>query len=212
MPSINFLDIRLINIPIIAVVRAALVYGDDKLLKSFKETNLSKYKDIIIKKLPGECDDIEWDKPLAERRQKDEIVKDTIAKTNLFSLLKGMGTNQKRGKESPIVLGQYLHLRDKTHETDLHRFIGKALEAVLKYHQLPNFINVEVEKPLVQGTTSPVPDIKVNTKTDTYALEFHFTKFQATSSIIARYAVRDVIGKYIRDLDYLRSQLDNIKP
>lgn len=213
VPTINFLDIRLINIPIRTVVTAALVYGNDELLDSFKNTKFSKYKDEIMKRLPGECDDFDWEQPLAERRQKEENVRNSIAGTNLFYLLRKMPAQaQKGGKsESPLVLGQYLHLRDNAHESILHGFIGKALQAALKHHQFSEF-DIEVEKPLVQGTTSPIPDVKIDTQTETYALEFHFTRNQYTSSEMAKYAMRSVIEKYIRDLAYLKSQLDNINP
>ncbi|BAQ59713.1 hypothetical protein GM3708_118 [Geminocystis sp. NIES-3708] len=213
VPALNFLDIRLINMPIITVVTAALVYGDDKLLESFRKTKFSAYKDVIMKKLPGECNSFDWNQPLAERRQKEENVRNSIAGTNLFYLLRGMSAKKRSGKtESPKILGQYLHLREKVHESTLHEFMAKALKVALEYHQFQGLIDIEFEKPLVQGTTAPKPDIKINTISDTYALEFHFTKQQYTTSEITRYALRDVIEKYMRDLEYLRSQLDNIKP
>jgi hypothetical protein len=110
VPAVNFLDIRLINIPMIAVVNAALLYGEEKLLDSFKNTTFAQYKDTITKKLPGECDDFVWDQPLAERRQKEQNVRNSIANTNLFALLRGMQATPKCGNlESPRVLCQFFH-------------------------------------------------------------------------------------------------------
>ena len=46
--TINLLDMRLINLPIITVVNAALTYGDKNLLQSFKKARLQDYKDEIL--------------------------------------------------------------------------------------------------------------------------------------------------------------------
>lgn len=45
--TINFLDVWLINFPIISTVKAALVYGDERLLQSFKDARLEDYRVMI---------------------------------------------------------------------------------------------------------------------------------------------------------------------
>lgn len=44
--SLNFLDVRFINFPIITLVTAALTYGDEKLLETFKRTKISAYRPV----------------------------------------------------------------------------------------------------------------------------------------------------------------------
>lgn len=210
--TIDYLDVRLINFPIISVVTAALAYGDDKLLESFKNTKLKVYKEEILKKIPDA--DADWEKPLAERRLQERIVRDSLGKSNLYLLLRGMSAEQQKGgnSESAKVLAQYWHLRQHANEAQLHRCIGSAYKDLLEYLQFPGFHgDVETEMPFVQGQTDPVPDVTIHTDTDTYALEFHFFQKQFQSSEVSRYAVRNVIEKYMRALPHLNSLLETIQ-
>ncbi len=210
----NYLDIRLINFPIITVVTSALVYGDEDLLQSFKDARLNDYREQIPEEM--RIGSVDWEQPLAKRRLQVQNAIDSMERSNLFRLLKGMSAEpQKGGKpESALGLAQYLHLRHKTedNESHLHYYVGCALRDSLKYHQFPGLIGdgVETEEPLVEGQLSPKPDITVHTETDTYALEFHFTKQQITSSQVSTYALKNVIDKYMIGLPYLNSQLENL--
>lgn len=208
--TIDFLDVRLINLPIITVVTAALTYGNDELLESFKNTQIKAYKDEIIKKISDATTD--WNQSLAERRLQEKNAKDSIGRSNLFFLLRGMPAEQQKGgnSESIKVLAQYLHLRSKANEAHLHYCLGKALEDLLEYHQFPGYIGIETETPMVQGQTDPVPDITIHTDTDTYALEFHFFQKQFASSEISRYTVHNVIEKYMKSLPHLNSILESM--
>jgi hypothetical protein len=209
--TIDFLDVRLINLPIITVVTAALTYGRDELLESFKNTKLKAYKEEILKKIPDAT--AEWDQPLAERRLQEKNARDSLGRSNLFLLLRGNPAEQQKGgnSESIKVLAQYLHLRLKASEGHLHYCLGCALKDLLEYNQIPGFSgDVETETPLVPNQTDPVPDISIHTDTDTYALEFHFFQKQFASSEVSRYAVKDVIAKYMRSLPHLNSILDTI--
>jgi hypothetical protein len=210
--SINLLDIRLINLPIITVVTAALTYGDERLLQSFKKARLEDYKDEILKEMPGVV--VDWNQPLAERRLQVQNARDSLERSNLFFLLRGTPAEpQKGGKsESVNVLAQYLHLRKETHESELHFFVGCALRDLLKYRQFPGLIGVQTEEPFLPGRTDPVPDITIRNDEDNYALEFHFMRKQFTSSEIARYSLKNVIEKYMRGLPYLSSILETINP
>jgi len=109
------------------------------------------------------------------------------------------------------VLGQYLHLREVANESQLHLYIGQALQDLLEHTRFPSFKGVETEKPLVRNQKDPVPDIAVHTDKDIYALEFHFMRKQITSSEVSRYALMRVIDKYMKSLPYLSSQLDKIR-
>ncbi len=208
--TVDYLDIRLINMPIITAVTAALTYGKDELIQSFKDTRLKDYKDEILKEMPGI--EIDWEQRLAERRLQVQNARDSIGRTNLFFLLRGMPAEQQKGlAESVKVFAQYLHLRRKSNEAHLHYCLGCALKDLLQYHQFSGFDEVVTEIPLVPGYTDPVPDITLSTDRDTYALEFHFFQKQFTSSEIQRYAVKDIIAKYMRALPHLNSILETIQ-
>jgi|GEM_PF-2676109 len=210
--TIDYLDVRLINFPIITVVTAALAYGDDKLLESFKNTKLKVYKDEILKKMPGAIAD--WEQPLAERRLQEKNAKDSLGRTNLFLLLRGMPAEPQKGgsSESVKVLAQYWHLRQNANEQQLHYCIGCTLKDLLEYHQFPGFHgDVETETPFVPGQSDPIPDVTLHTDMDTYALEFHFFQKQFQSSEVSRYAVHNIIEKYMKGLPHLNSILETIK-
>lgn len=212
--TIDFLDVRLINFPIITLVTSALVYGRENLLKSFKETSYEQYKDEIIRHLPDAKDWDQWSQSLASRRLQPQNARDSLERTNLFLLLRGMHAEQKRGglSESINVLAQYLHLRDHSSESDLHYYVGRALEDLLRHHQFPGLIGsgVQTEIPLILGRKDPQPDVSVHTESDTYALEFHFLRKQITSSEVTRYALENVISKYMRALPYLSAVLNTM--
>ena len=205
--TINFLDIRLVNLPITTVVTAALVYGDESLLQSFKDAQLNDYRESIPDEMRVQVSD--WSQQLSARRLQTKNARDSMERANLFRLLRGMPAEPQKGgvPESPKLLAQYLHLRKKANERELHYYLGCTLNDLLQYHQFPGFIGIETEEPLIQGESSPVPDITVHTKTDVYALELHFRKQQIASSQVARYALRNVIEKYMKGLSHLRSQL-----
>jgi hypothetical protein len=207
----NFLDVRLINMPTITTVTAALAFCDDQLLQSFKSTKLSEYHELITGELGAL--DIDWDQQLAERRLQAKTAMESLERTNLFRLLRGLPAEEQRGgvPETPKLIAQYRHLREKSSERDLHYYIGRALQALLEYHQFPGFIGVETETKIVWSEASPVPDITIHTETDIYALEFHFLKKQITSSEMARYALTKVIEKYMKGLPHLRTLLDTIE-
>jgi hypothetical protein len=209
--TVNFLDVRLINMPTITTVAAALAFGDNKLLQSFKNTNLSIYKQLITDELGSV--DIDWSQPLAERRLQAKNAIESIERTNLFRLLRGLPAEEQRGgiPETPKLIAQYRHLRDNASETELHLYLGKALQGLLEYHQFPGFVGVETEQPFVSHEPSPIPDIIVHTDTDIYALEFHFLRKQITSSEMARYALTKVIEKYMKGLSHLSSLLSTIE-
>ena len=210
--TVNFLDVRLINFPIITAVTAALTYGDDELIKSFKQTKFSKYRSEMEKELQVESD-FDWEKPLAERRQQVQNARSSLERTNLFRLLQGTPAEKTKGKPEANAYAQYLHLRDIASESDIHYYIGCCLRDLLKYRQFSILMDegVETEEPLISGQTDPVPDVTIHTETDIYALEFHFTRPQITSSEMARYATENVISKYMKSLPYLKSVLDTIQ-
>lgn len=215
--TINLLDVRLINLPIITVVTAALTYGDESLLQSFKTTPLEKYRSEILEGLFPTLEempatDIDWSQPLAERRLQIKNARESLERTNLFLLLRGTPAEPQKGKsESVKVFAQYLHLRQIAHESDLHFFMGSALRDLLTYRQFPGIIGVETEQPFISGRTDPIPDVTIRADADNYALEFHFMRKQFTSSEIARYALKNVIEKNMRSLPYLSSLLDSIQ-
>ncbi|HEY0739298.1 MAG TPA: hypothetical protein VGD69_30530 [Herpetosiphonaceae bacterium] len=206
----NFLDVRLINMPIITTVTAALTYGSDKLLESFKHTSLAKYRDYLTEEL-GQLN-IDWDQVLSERRLQVRNANDSMERTNLFRLLRGLAAEEQRGgnTDTPKLLAQYRHLRDHTSESELHLYIGQTLQALLEYHQFPGFVGVETETRFVPDEPSPVPDVVIHTETDIYALEFHFLRKQIVSSEMSRYALTKVIEKYIKGLSHLSSLLNSI--
>lgn len=210
--SLNFLDVRLINFPIITVVTAALTYGEPEIIESFKRTTIAQYKDKIIRELPIP-DNFNWDISLADRRLQVQNARDSIERSNLFFLLREMPAARLKGGniESVKVLAQYLHLREIASESKLHLYIGQALRDLLEHNRYTGLVGVETEKPLVKGQTDPVPDITVHTDNDIYALEFHFMRRQITPSEISRYALTRVIEKYMKSLPYLSSQLDKIR-
>lgn len=220
--TINYLDVRLINFPISTLVTAAMTYCDDDLLQSFKETRYVDYRDSVPKEMLFLAEETEetdkgkekfdWNQPLVERRLQVQNARDSIAKTNLFFLLRGMPAEQQRGgkPESLSSYIKYLHLREKVHEEELHYYIGCALRDALDHFNFPDLIGVENETPIIRGESSPEPDITVHTSSDVYALEFHFRKVQIAPSEASRYAVKNVIDKYMKGLSYLRSFLATI--
>lgn len=209
--TVNFLDVRLINMPIITTVAAALAYGDDLLLHSFKETPLSNYRDYITTEMGTTTAD--WNKSLSKRRLQSKNAIESLERTNLFRLLRGLPAEEQRGgvPESAIGIAQYRHLRDNTSENELHYYLGKALQDLLEYHQFPGFVGVETESHFVPDEASPIPDITIHTETDIYALEFHFLRKQITSSEMSRYALTNVIEKYMKGLSHLSSLLNTIE-
>lgn len=208
--SVNFLDVRLINLPITSVVAAALAYGDDELIETFKQAHIDDYRQHIPEYI--QTSDVNWGDTLVKRRLQAQNARDSIGRSNLALLLKGMSAEQQRGGnlESVLPLAQYLHLREHASESELHFYIGTALEDTLRYQQFAGFIGVETEEPLVRGQVQPQPDVIVHTETDVYALEFHFLRQQATASEVARYATQNVIDKYMKSLPHLKSMLESI--
>ncbi|MFN8476142.1 MAG: hypothetical protein U0822_28490 [Anaerolineae bacterium] len=208
--AINFLDVRLINFPITTVVTAALAYGTDKLIDSFKTATLEAYKPRIARDMPGA--DVDWSQPLAERKLQTQNARESMERTNLFRLLRNMAAEPQKGgnAESPNMVAQYWHLIDNAHPQHLHYYVGSAIKDLMMHNQFQGFLGVATETPVVEGQNHPVPDISVYTESAIYALEFHFTKRQATPSEIARYAVRNVVEKYMRGIPYLSSQLETI--
>lgn len=211
--TINFLDVRLINFPIISAVTAALVYGDEQLLQSFKKARLRDYKDMIPAEMQLGISKQDWGLPLVARKQTPQNARDSLARTNLFLLLRGMpAEEQKGGKlESVNMLAQYLHLRNHASESDIHYYIGCALQDLLASHQFSGLLGVETEQVFVPGQSDPIPDITVHTETDVYALEFHFLRKQVASSEIQNYALKNVIDKYMKGVPHLRSLLETIE-
>jgi len=217
--TINYLDIRLINFPISTLVTAAMTYCDDKLLQSFKETYYRDYRDkvpqemlFLSEKSDKEQEKFDWNQPLVERRLQVQNARDSIAKTNLFFLLRGMPAEQQKGgrPESLNSYIKYLHLRNCVSEEELHYYIGCALRDTLEHYNFPELIGIENETSIVRGESSPEPDATVHTKSDIYALEFHFRRKQIAPSEASRYAVKNVIEKYMKGLSYLRSILATI--
>lgn len=214
--TINFLDVRVINLPITTVVAAALAHGNQALLNSFKETRFESFRAQLEAEVSTEkLRDFDWSQPLVDRRLGSQNARDSLERTNLWLLLRSLPAGpQKGGKtESINVLAQYLHLRDVTNESELHYYVGCTLRDLLKHNQFSGLIGdgVETETPMIPGQTDPVPDITVHTDSDTYALEFHFSRKQFASSEIARYALDNVIEKYMRSMPHLRAALENIE-
>lgn len=209
LATLNFLDVRIINFPIITAVTSALAYGKNTLLDSFKSTAFETYKDEIEKAGFTLEEDIQWDELLADRRQQKQNAISSVERTNLFLLLKGMPASGQKGFRPEAIkeYAQYLHLRDHANESEIHLYIAKALQGLLEKHQFPGFLGVATEKPLIDGQSSPIPDITIYTEKDVYALEVHFFRKQFTTSEISRYALNRVIRKYMRGLPHLSSQL-----
>lgn len=205
--TVNFLDIRLINLPITTVVTAALAYGDNNLIESFKRTTLEVYKDQIPEEMQPQVTD--WKQSLYNRRLQIQNARDSMESTNLFRLLRGMPAEQMKGgnRESPQALARYLHLRNEVPEEHLHYYIGCTLRDTFLYHRVSGYIDVATEYSLVPNQTSPVPDVTVYTDNNIYALECHFRQTPIASSEVSRYALRSVLEKYMRDLPHLSSQL-----
>ncbi len=211
--TINFLDVRLMNFPIISAVTAALVYGDEQLLQSFKKAHLRDYRDAIPAAMQVGISEETWGQQLAARKLQPQNARDSLARSNLFLLLRGMPAEEQKGGnlESVNVLAQYLHLRDHASESDIHFYIGCALQDLLESHQFPGLLGVETEQVFVPGQSDPVPDIMIHTESEVYALEFHFLRKQVASSEIQRYALKNVIDKYMKGVPHLRSLLETIE-
>lgn len=213
--TLNFLDIRLINFSITAVVSAVLAYGDADVVDSFKKAKIEDYKDDIPEEmLTG---DVKLDLELVERRLQVQNVRASLEKSNLFYLLRGVPAVPSRGgnQEQTRTLAQYIHLVKNVSITEIHYCIGRALDELLRYYQFPGYVGIETETPLITNQSDPRPDVTIHTDTDIYALEFHFFSKQFTSSEVSRYTLRGVVDKYIKSLPYLNSQLvqayDNLK-
>ncbi|MGB3312020.1 MAG: hypothetical protein WBG32_18395 [Nodosilinea sp.] len=229
--TINYLDVRLINLPISTLVTAALTYCDDEILQSFKDTSYSQYRDKIPQEMiylvdrnsPIKSDEpiygaagdnsFDWNQPLTARRLQVQNARDSIQRTNLFYLLRGMPAEEQKGGQPESVYSyiRYLHLREKVSEERLHLYIGLALKEALENYGFQDLIGVETEAPIVRGESSPQPDITIHTEREIYALEFHFRQTQITPSEAARYSIKNVVRKYMENLSYLRSMLDRIE-
>lgn len=216
--TISLLDIRIINLPIVTVVTTALTFGDTNLLQSFKTTKLEAYKAEILKEFPNEVpEDADkqrewWNQSLAGRRFQLQNARDSLERTNLYYLLRGMpAREQKRLPESAKLYAQYLHLRKQTNARELHGLLGQALMASLKDNRFPGLISIPIETPFIDGQTDPVPDVTIRTETDNYLLEFNFMQKRITPSEMARYTLRECIEKYMRGLPYLVSVLKDIR-
>ncbi len=125
--TLNRLDVRLINLPIVTVVVAALASNNSELLRSFKSMTLRKYRDELLREFPqlAQEDDKWWDAVLSRRKEQKQNARLSLERTNLYSLLKGSPARGRTGLlESPITYTQYLHLRSLTHERELHHFLG----------------------------------------------------------------------------------------
>jgi hypothetical protein len=205
--TINFLDIRLINFSITAVVSAVLAYGDPETIESFKRAKIEDYKVDIPEEMLA--NDVKLDQTLLERRFQVQNVRSSLEKSNLFYLLRGMPAVPSRGgnQEQLRTLAQYIHLLKNVSLTEVHFCIGSALDELLRYYQFPGYIGIETETPLLSTQSDPRPDITIHTESDIYALEFHFFSKQFTSSEVSRYTLRSVVDKYIKSLPYLTSQL-----
>lgn len=205
--TINVLDVRLINFSITSTVACVLAYGDGTYIESFKSKTIQDYADSM----PSEVLlNAQLNTPLLERRQKTQNARLSVEQSNLFLLLRDMPALGARGgqSEQAKTLAQYLHLMNTVPVQHIHTCIGLALEELLNYIKYPGFIGVETETPLVEAQSDPQPDITIHTKTDVYALEFHFFSKQFTSSEISRYVLQSVLAKYMKSLPYLSSQLD----
>ncbi len=208
--AVRFLDVRLVNISVVTLVTAALTYGDDNLINSFKQTNLYEYRDEIEREFGKLA--LPWDESLIERAQKEENARISMEGSNLYALLRATPASSQRGSDTDNakVYARYLHLRkivgDNT--SKLHYYLGLALDNLMKYSQYPDFIGVETEEPLIPGQIEPKPDITLHTENDIYIIELHFTRDQITPSEVRRYAIERVVPKYIRGLSYINSQLE----
>jgi energy-coupling factor transporter ATP-binding protein EcfA2 len=205
--ALNFLDVRVINLPITTVVTSALTYADEELLRSFKSAVLSDYREQIVRE---NLDVDNWAQPLSERRLQDKNARDSLARTNLYRLLRNMPSEPQKGGayEQALLLAQYLHLLENTSESERHYYLGKAFDDLLRYHQLSGFIGVETEEPLIDGQREPQPDITIHTNTDVYALELHFQRKQIAASEARRYVINKITAGYMRSLRHVSSQLD----
>jgi hypothetical protein len=228
--TLNFLDIRVVNLPIVTMINAALAFGDEELLNSFKTTPLREYRKDIPEemwrrdekierknKAPSGDDDFDdvfdWDEPLNKRRRQSDNVRDSLRSSNLFFLLRNMpGQGQKGGnKETSKQLAQFLHLMDKhPNPLDLHYYIGMGLKDLLTTENFPGYLTVGTETPYIQNRRSPVPDVAIYTEECDYLLEFHFSKRSLSSSELARYVIQSVIQKYMDELPVLKSLLEKI--
>lgn len=209
--AVNYLDLRLVNLPITTVVSAALAYGDDDLLQSFKDTSLEDYRSRIPDDMKTE--EIDWTRRLSSRRLQAMNARDSMEGSNLARLLRGMPAEQLKGgnAESVLTLAQYLHLREKANEKQLHYYLGMTLRDLLAYQRVPGYRDVGTETPLVSGQVSPQPDITVYFDSDVYALELHFLRKQIVASEIQTYTLKNVLEKYMRDLPHLQSQLQTLE-
>lgn len=212
--TLKHLDVRLINVPIVTVVAAALASNNNELLKSFKTTPLEKYQSELLREFPQLAQEEPnwWESPLTERKEQIQNARLSLERTNLYSLLRGSPAKGKSGlPESPLTYAQYLHLRQHASEREMHHYIGDVLHSLLKYNPFPGLKGVEIETRFIPEASDPVPDITIRTDTDNYLLEFHFMQKQISASEIARYALKNVISKYQRSLPYLASLLKEIK-
>lgn len=207
--AVRFLDVRLVNLSVVTLVTAALTYGDDNLINSFKQTRLKNYRQEIEKEF-GKLD-LPWEDALIERAQKEENARISMEGSNLYALLRDTPADSQRGSDTDNakVYARYLHLRKVVGDniSQLHYFLGLTLDNLLKYSQFPNFVGTETEEPLIPGQVEPKPDIIVHTESDVYAIELHFTRDQITPSEVRRYAIERVIPKYIRGIPYISAQL-----
>lgn len=209
--AINFLDLRVINLPITTVVSAALAYGDPHLLQSFKDATLGDYREQIPVEMKTE--EVEWNRQLSLRRLQAMNARDSMEGSNLYRLLRGMPAEPLKGgnAESVLTLAQYLHLRHMTTEKQLHYYLGMTLKDLLGYQRVSGYRDVGTETPLVNGQISPQPDITVFTDSDIFALELHFLRKQIVASEIQNYTLKNVLEKYMRDLPHLQSQLQTLE-
>jgi len=215
--AVNFLDVRLINFSITNLVTAVLAYGDEDILDSFKNARLKDYKDAIAPEIiyAEEVNkSIQWDSPLASRRLQKQNAQDSIKRSNLFNLLLSKSSDGQKGgnTESILSIAQYLHLRDYTEgrESELHYYIGCALQDLLKDEHFSGLVGVETESVLVANQSDPRADIAIYANDDVYALEFHFYRKQFAPSEISKYTLNNVISKYMKSLPHLRTQLDEM--
>ena len=208
--AVRFLDMRLINLSVVTLVTAALTYGDDDLINSFKRTTLQQYRDEVEREF-GKLE-LPWADSLIERAQKEENARISMEGSNLYSLLRGTPASSQRGSDTDNakVYARYLHLRKIVGEniSQLHYYLGLALDNLLKYSQYPEFAGTETEESLIPGQIEPRPDITLHTENDIFVIELHFTRDQITPSEVRRYALERVLPKYIRGLSYINSQLE----
>src|SRR5262249_40067391 len=100
--TVNFLDVRLINFPILTVVSAALAYGDDRLLQSFKNAHYGDYREKLATLSPelipiAESKQVRWEETLAQRRLQTQNAIVSLERSNLYTLLQGRSAEQQKG-------------------------------------------------------------------------------------------------------------------